>query len=664
MGANAWIRQWANQYKTEAVKAHEMSSNFFSGNLIISTQAIGSYKTEIPNYLDFPKKSALANSVQDINVTYYLVVYAAIGLSCMFVALFRDLWLFYGSLTASWQIHKRLMQSIIRAKFKFFDVTPLGQIMNRFSKDLEGIDQEVAPVSIGMMSCALSILVTISLISLITPGFLIAVILIACMYIFVSIFYLKSSRDLKRLESVQRSPLFQHFGETLSGITTIRAFGDERRFVRGNLHRINTHNRPFISLWAANRWLAIRMDMIGDFVTFAAGAFVILSIGKIDAGSAGLSLSYAISFTENVLWLVRLYAMNEQNMNSVERIKEYLDVEQEAESVIEGTKPAADWPSQGSVEFINYSTRYRSDLDPVLENISFRISPGEKVGVVGRTGAGKSSLALALFRGLEAEDGKILIDSLDIGLIGLQHLRESITMVPQDPTLFSGTIRTNLDPFNLYSDDEIFATLRRVHLIDGETSSTLSSTPETSNNELMPENLDLLNNLVSKTSNDSLAPTITNRNIFLNLSSPVTESGSNLSQGQRQLLCLARALLKNPKVLLMDEATASIDYSTDCKIQETIRELKSTIITIAHRLQTIVDYDKVLVLDHGRVIEFGHPWSLLREESGNGRSANEREDGFTRTGMFRTMCEMSGDIDALIKTAKEKWDSGRLISDE
>lgn len=534
------------------------------------------------------------------------------------------------------------MESVTRAKFKFFDVTPLGQLMNRFSKDLEAVDQEVAPIAIGFMSCGLAIVVTIALITIITPGFLIAGVVISALYFFVGKFYLRSSRDLKRIESVQRSPLFQQFGETLSGITTIRAYGDERRFIRDNMTRINTHSRPFIYLWAANRWLAFRIDVVGDLVAFFAGAFVVLSIGKIDAGSAGLSLSYAISFTENVLWLVRLYAMNEQNMNSVERIKEYLDVEQEAEAVIEKTRPAANWPSQGSVEFISYTTRYRPDLDPVLKNVSFKISPLEKVGIVGRTGAGKSSLALALFRGLEAEEGKILIDDVDIGLIGLQDLRESITIVPQDPTLFTGTIRSNLDPFNLFTDEDIFTALRRVQLIGVPFSTTNPSTPITVSRPATA-------NGVPDTPTGTSTPAA-NKNIFLDLSSTVTESGNNLSQGQRQLLCLARALLKQPKVLMMDEATASIDYNTDAKIQETIRELKSTIITIAHRLQTIVDYDKVLVLDKGEVVEFGHPHELLKKD---GKDA-----------IFKGMCEMSGDMDALQKAAKKAWDAGKLVDDE
>jgi ABC-type multidrug transport system fused ATPase/permease subunit len=265
------------------------------------------------------------------------------------------------------------------------------------------------------------------------------------------------------------------------------------------------------------------------------------------------------------------------------------------------------------------------------------VKPGEKVGIVGRTGAGKSSLALALFRGLEAEKGQIVIDGVDIGSIGLRDLREAITIVPQDPTLFTGTIRSNLDPFGLFSDAEIFTAIRRVHLIGSGTSGT--TTPATSSTFTAVETNGLDGSAVSVADN---------KNIFHNLDSLVSESGSNLSQGQRQLLCLARALLKNPRVLMMDEATASIDYATDAKIQETLRELRdSTIITIAHRLQTIIDYDKVLVLDHGRVIEFDHPWTLINQEGG----------------LFRSMCENSGNMDVLVDGAKRAWASKRLVDD-
>jgi ABC-type multidrug transport system fused ATPase/permease subunit len=351
-----------------------------------------------------------------------------------------------------------------------------------------------------------SVVAIVILISVITPGFLLAGMLISGLYTLIGAFYLRASRDLKRLESIQRSPLFQHFGETLSGVSTIRAYGDERRFVRENLQKIDDQNRPFFYLWACNRWLGFRVDIAGALVSFFAGVFVIIRVGKIDAGLAGLSLTYAITFTDNVLWLVRLYANNEQCMNSVERIREYLEVEQEAPEIIEDNRPPASWPDKGAISFKNYSTRYRADLDPVLRNISFTILSGEKIGIVGRTGAGKSSLALALFRSLEAETGSIEIDGIDISKIGLKDLRQSITMVPQDPTLFTGTIRSNLDPFGINTDSEVFAALKRVHLINEE-----------------PE-------IAAPIAGDD---SIFNKNIFLDLQSPVAESGNNLSQGQR-----------------------------------------------------------------------------------------------------------------------------------
>ncbi|OAA58984.1 ABC bile acid transporter [Niveomyces insectorum RCEF 264] len=657
VASNIWIKIWSNEYTEESTNLfrHAASSNItwssphssIGQTSFVSPPLSHAFSPNIANYLlsvpqqwmpknstVFGTDSALSAAMSpEVNVHYYLLVLAIIGLAGSVLALIRDLWIFFGSLTASWKLHDRLMHYVSFARFKFFDVTPLGQMMNRFSKDLEAVDQEVAPVAIGVMTCALGIVITIVLIAVVTPGFLVAGVFITALYVFLGKFYLNSSRDLKRLESVQRSPLFQQFGETLSGVSTIRAYGDERRFVRDNLARINAQIRPFIYLWAANRWLAFRTDVLGDLVSFFAGVFVILSLGVIDPGSAGISLSYAIGFAENILWLVRLYAMNEQNMNSVERIKEYLDVEQEAPAVIDDSRPPANWPSQGAVEFVDYSTRYRADLEPVLRGLTFRIAPHEKVGIVGRTGAGKSSLALALFRALEADSGKILVDGIDIGLIGLRDLREALTIVPQEPTLFTGTIRSNLDPFHAYTDEVIFGALRRVQLIGPDES--IPSTPRSTTPP--PTN--------TADSTPSTPATATNKNVFLDLSSPVAESGSNLSQGQRQLLCLARAMLKAPAILLMDEATASIDYATDSKIQETIREMTSTIITIAHRLQTIADYDKVLVLDRGTLVEYGHPWELMKKTDG----------------VFRSMCDMSGDYETLAKVAKKAYQDKNLM---
>jgi len=444
VSTNLWIRTWANAY---ADKGYAVNGNHHRSPVthVPTLSGVGTCMNSGTCSWNFPffrqpeQSSYSYNAMQttfgtsdpEVDSLYFLGVYAILGVVFMLITFLREGFLFGGSLAASRRVHERLIQKVTHAKFRFFDQTPLGQLMNRFSKDIESVDQEVAPVAIGVVHCFASIITIVILISVITPGFLVAAFFISILYFMIGRFYINSSRDLKRLESVHRSPLYQQFGETLSGMTTIRAYGDERRFIRENLNKINTQHRPFIYLWAANRWLAFRVDVVGAMVAFFSGAFVVLSVGRIDAGAAGLALTYAVTFTENVLWFVRLYSANEQNMNSVERVKEYLDVDQEAPSVIPANRPPSNWPSKGSVEFINYSTRYRSDFDLVLKNLTFKIQPGEKVGVVGRTGAGKSSMALALFRALEAEQGKILIDDIDIGLIGLHDLRENVVMVPQ-----------------------------------------------------------------------------------------------------------------------------------------------------------------------------------------------------------------------------------------
>lgn len=458
VSTNVWIRTWANAYAEKGIQSmgsHSRSPITHAPTLsgLGTCLSSGTCSWNIP-FLAQPNEQHYSYNLMEptfsatsskVDSNYFLFVYAILGIIFMFITFLREGFLFGGSLAASRRVHERLIQTVTHAKFRFFDQTPLGQLMNRFSKDIESVDQEVAPVAIGVVHCLASVITIVILISVITPGFLIAGTFITILYAAIGRFYLSSSRDLKRLESVHRSPLYQQFGETLSGMTTIRAYGDERRFIRENLTKINTQHRPFIYLWAANRWLAFRVDVVGALVSFFSGVFVVRSVGRIDAGAAGLALTYAVTFTENVLWFVRLYSANEQNMNSVERIKEYLDVDQEAALVVPENRPPSNWPSHGSVEFINYSTRYRPDFDKVLRNITFKISPGEKVGVVGRTGAGKSSLALALFRALEAEDGKVLIDDIDIGLIGLQDLRENIVMVPQGMSPSNTSKNINVD---------------------------------------------------------------------------------------------------------------------------------------------------------------------------------------------------------------------------
>lgn len=325
VATNAWIRQWANsyhkiQFSASGVRHSSPSVGYvhrrtspYSTSCVVS----GTCHWNLPsNLFRVSTEAYYAITSSQVNTGYYLSIYASLVIGYMLISAIREGTLFYGSLAASRKIHKRLLESVCRAKFSFFDSTPLGQIMNRFSKDIEAVDQEVAPIALSVLHCLASVITIVILISVITPGFLIAGVFISVLYIIIGKFYIRASRDLNRLESVQRSPLYQQFGETLSGIITIRAYGEERRFIRENLHQVNTHNRPFIYLWATNRWLALRVDVVGALVSFFAGCFVVLNARKIDPGAAGLSLMYAVTFSENVLWLVRLYSTNEQNMNS------------------------------------------------------------------------------------------------------------------------------------------------------------------------------------------------------------------------------------------------------------------------------------------------------------------------------------------------------------
>lgn len=540
---------------------------------------------------------------------YYVVVYGIVGLAYALLASLRVIYTNFAGIAASNRIFKRVLKTVLRARLRFFDKTPQGRIMNRFSKDIELVDQELIPFAEGALICLVACMSVLVLIVFITPGFLVFAVLIAFVYYLVGFFYLTLSRELQRFESISKSPIHQHFSESLNGVATIRAYGVESRFMKQNLQAIDNNSKPFFYLWVANRWLALRIETVGAMVMFAAGVFVLISVGHLDAGLAGLSLSYAIAFSETALWVVRLYSNIEMNMNSVERLQEYFEIEQEPPAEVPETEPVAEWPQEGAISVKDVSLRYSPELPRVIKNVTFEVSPNQKIGIVGRTGAGKSTIITAFFRFLEPETGSIHIDGVDITQIGLKNLRQAITIIPQDPTLFTGDIRSNLDPFDQYTDAQIFEALRRVNLIaPGETATSDA-------NE--------------------------NQNKFLNLDTAISEGGNNLSQGQRQLMCMARSLLKSPKVILLDEATASIDYKLDAMIQQTIRDefSNSTILTIAHRLRSIVDYDRILVMDAGRVVEYEDPYVLITDKSS----------------LFYLMCENSGELDTLTMVAKEAF---------
>ncbi|KAM7536900.1 hypothetical protein Aperf_G00000087092 [Anoplocephala perfoliata] len=388
------------------------------------------------------------------------------------------------------------------------------------------------------------------------------------------VLFVATRRQLQRLNSVSKSPIFSHFAETLLGTDTIRAYGLCDLFVSTSEARVDVNNRAAFSIFASNQWLSVMLETVGNLLTLATAiAFVAATRnGSLDSGIAGLVISYTLNVTRSLSFFVRQATELETNVISVERIHEYSELSIEAPWDIPEKQPPPQWP-EGGIEFINYSTRYRKELDVVLHSISVSIRPGEKIGIAGRTGSGKSSLVLALFRIIEASEGEIRVDGINIAEIGLHDLRGRITLIPQDPVLFSGTLRFNLDPFNSHTDEAIWEAL------------TIAN----------------LRSFVEEASSEGL-------------NMQIAEGGGNLSQGQRQLVCLARALLRRSRILVLDEATAAVDPLTDQLIQQAVRKefASSTVLTIAHRLNTILDYDRILVLDAGRLVEIGTPKELAK----------------------------------------------------
>ncbi|XP_067858105.1 canalicular multispecific organic anion transporter 1 [Heptranchias perlo] len=478
-----------------------------------------------------------------------------------------------GAIAASRDLHSRLLHNILHVPMVFFDTTPMGRIVNRFSKDIYTIDEAIPMMLRTWLACFFGVISTLFVICLATPYFTIVVVPLAVLYYFIQRFYVTTSRQLRRLDSVTRSPIYSHFGETVTGLPVIRAYRHQARFLDQN-EKIVDGNQKCVFPWiVANRWLAIRLEFVGNLVIFFAALFAVIARGSLDSGLVGLSISYALNVTQALNWLVRQTSELETNIVSVERVSEYTTLDNEAPWVID-QRPQEDWPDKGEIKFMDYKARYRPELDFVLQGLSCDIRTNEKIGIVGRTGAGKSSLTNCLFRIIESAGGKILIDGLDIATIGLHDLRQRLTIIPQDPVLFSGTFRMNLDPFNRYSDEEVWRSLELAHL-----KHYTVSLP----NKLQHE---------------------------------VSEGGDNLSVGQRQLLCLARALLRKSKILILDEATAAVDLETDNLIQTTIQTefADCTVLTIAHRLHTIMDSTRVMVLEAGRMVEFDSPSALLQSQ--------------------------------------------------
>ncbi|XP_064519063.1 ATP-binding cassette sub-family C member 2 [Pseudopipra pipra] len=500
-------------------------------------------------------------------------VFGVLGVSQAVFLLFATMLSARGATRASRVLHRQLLSNILHVPMSFFDTTPIGRIVNRFAKDIFTVDETIPTSFRTWLSCFMGIISTLITICLATPFFALIIIPLSIFYYFVLRFYISTSRQLRRLDSVTRSPIYSHFGETVSGLSVIRAYEHQERFMQHNETIMDINQKSVYSWIISNRWLAIRLEFVGSLVVFFSALLAVISKSTLAGGIVGLSVSSALSVTQTLNWLVRTSSELETNIVAVERVHEYMKVENEAPWVT-GKRPPRGWPSKGEIQFIDYKVRYRPELDLVLQGITCNIGSTEKVGVVGRTGAGKSSLTNCLFRVLEAAGGKILIDEVDIATIGLHDLRKNLTIIPQDPVLFTGTLRMNLDPFDQYSDEEVWKALELAHL-----KTYVQDHPEG----------------------------------LLHL---VSEGGENLSVGQRQLVCLARALLRKAKILILDEATAAVDLETDHLIQTTIRSEFSdcTVLTIAHRLHTIMDSNRVMVLQAGQIVEFDSPEELLQKQ--------------------------------------------------
>lgn len=508
-------------------------------------------------------------------VFYFNGIYAILSICQVLVTLVNSFWVLLSSLTAARRLHDGMLQSVLRAPMSFFHGNPIGRIINRFAKDTGDIDRNIAVYTNMFLSFLFQLFSTFALIGIVNTSSLWAILPLLIAFYGSYVYYQTTAREVKRMDSITRSPVYAQLGEALNGLATIRAYKAQDRMSQFHARAVNTNTRFILINMGANRWLAIRLEFLGGLMIWIVASFAVLgnqrANGTAFASQMGLLLSYALNITSLLTSTLRLASVAENSFNSVERVGTYIELPPEGPLVIENSRPPPGWPSEGVIEYKDVVMRYRPTLPAVLVGLSLKVQPSEKVGIVGRTGAGKSSMINSLFRLVEIESGAILIDSHDIRKFGLNDLRKSLGIIPQSPVLFSGTVRFNLDPFNEHNDASIWEALERAHLKDAI------------------------------------------RRNSLGLDAEVAESGENFSVGQRQLLSLARALLRRSKILVLDEATAAVDVGTDALIQKTIREeFKScTMLIIAHRINTIIDCDCILVLDAGRALEMDTPEQLL-----------------------------------------------------
>ncbi|EGG04689.1 uncharacterized protein MELLADRAFT_117018 [Melampsora larici-populina 98AG31] len=616
------LKDWAGQTEGQTV-----GSTWNPGLYLFNpTVTITKISRESPDLL-YWNRLEKDFTTQDIYAGRYLQWYTLAGLVTLAFQLFRQFYFTMQALKAARNIYDCLMRTVLNAKgdisyndeyqqiteihiyiVRFFDTVPMGRVLSRFTKDVQTMDRDLSDTLTYLINDIISAsFILIVVVTVLPIGFLVASLVASSFYVLIGYIYLASTREIKRSESTTRSPVISLCTECLQGATSIRAYGDIGRFSHDMFRKIDQYNRPYFMLWICNRWLSSRIDVTAALFTFAVACWMILH--NASAALSGFALSYVISFNFRTLWIVRWWGVN------LERIHEYLDIDQEPKA---GVIPPAAWPSRsGSIEVENLWVSYAPHLPKVLKGVSFNAQPGEKIGICGRTGSGKSTLALSFFRFIEASEGRIVIDGQDISKLDLPSLRSRLTIIPQESVLFTASIRWNLDPFDEHDDSKIWDALRRVG---------------------MAAPLGLVGDGPSGSRSGS--PGGHEISYISSLDMEVEDNGRNFSTGQRQLLAIARALLKlqNSSVLILDESTASLDAESDERIQKTIRTEMSgaTILCIAHRLKSIIEFDKVLVLGLGEVLEFGRPIDLLADKGS----------------AFRELCGRSGNMEELLEMAK------------
>lgn len=526
-----------------------------------------------------------------------IYIYTAMVIALVVVSLLRSFMFFTMAMRASTRLHNNMFSSITRAPMRFFHTNPSGRILNRFSKDMGAVDEVLPSALLDVLQIGLSLIGIVVVVAVVNYWLLVPTLAIGFVFYGLRIFYISSSRSIKRLEGVTRSPVFSHLNASLQGITTIRAFGAQEALIREFDNHQDLHSSAWYLFIASSRAFGFWLDLVCVlYIAMVTLSFLVFGQSEY-GGNVGLAITQAMGLTGMFQWGMRQSTELENQMTSVERIQEYSNIESEPPlQSAPDKKPPPSWPEEGRIEFRHVSLYYSPSDPPVLNDLSFVVQPKEKIGIVGRTGAGKSSLINALFR-LATLEGEIIIDGRETSKLGLHELRSQLSIIPQEPVLFSGTMRHNLDPFDEYPDQVLWRALEEVELKEAVTE------------------------------------------LPAGLSSRMSEGGGNFSVGQRQLVCLARAIVRRNRLLVLDEATANVDPQTDALIQTTIRSkfAECTVLTIAHRLHTVMDSDKVLVMDAGRMVEYDHPHNLLQNADGVLRGMVDQ----TGRAMAETLCKVA-----------------------